>query len=148
MKQNKYAMTLVELMIVVGILGLLIAIGVPGYKRARDKARKDTCINNLRMIENAADQYRINQNLTIGQVTKINWLWPSSSTAKDISSYINKQLHCAAAGWGSYKGGNNNGTLRNDLNIEANAVPHCTTDGANNYTGVSGSTDLEHSIND
>ena len=106
MKKNKlYGFTMVEVMIVVAIIGILVTLGVPGFIRSRDKARRDTCVNNLRMIENAADQYRIDNNLTITTNTQITWLWPSTSTAKDVSSYINKQLFCPAKGTNVYVGG-------------------------------------------
>jgi prepilin-type N-terminal cleavage/methylation domain-containing protein len=54
--------TLVEIMIVVAIIGLLAAIAVPNFIKARDNARKNTCINNLRLISAAKDQYVIDNN--------------------------------------------------------------------------------------
>lgn len=42
------AFTLVELLIVVAIIGLLIALLLPGLKRARDQSRLSICLNNLR----------------------------------------------------------------------------------------------------
>lgn len=55
-KTRKNGFTLVEIMIVVLIIGLLAAIAVPGFARARADARSKTCINNLRLIEAAKDQ--------------------------------------------------------------------------------------------
>jgi prepilin-type N-terminal cleavage/methylation domain-containing protein len=56
-KTRKNGFTLVEIMIVVLIIGLLAAIAVPGFARARDDARSKTCVNNLRLIEAAKDQW-------------------------------------------------------------------------------------------
>ena len=41
--KTKVGFTLVELMIVVAILGILIAVGVPAYTSAQKKGRIDTC---------------------------------------------------------------------------------------------------------
>ena len=44
-------------MIVVGIIGLLAAIAIPSFLRARNSTRRNTCINNLRQIESAKHQW-------------------------------------------------------------------------------------------
>jgi prepilin-type N-terminal cleavage/methylation domain-containing protein len=42
--------TLVELLIVIGIIALLMAILLPALKRARDSARRIQCVNNVRQL--------------------------------------------------------------------------------------------------
>jgi prepilin-type N-terminal cleavage/methylation domain-containing protein len=51
--------TLVEIMIVVAIIGLLAAIAIPNWTRARDISRTDACINNLRQIDGAKHQWAL-----------------------------------------------------------------------------------------
>lgn len=64
--QKKQGFTLVEIMIVVMIIGLLAAIALPSFQKARDEAREKSCINNMRLIEAAKDQYAIEANLASG----------------------------------------------------------------------------------
>ena len=50
-------LTLVEIMIVVGIIGLLAAIMIPSFKRARAVSQANACIYNLRQIDVAANEF-------------------------------------------------------------------------------------------
>ena len=61
-KKNTAGFTLVEIMIVVAIIGLLAAIAVPNFAQARTNARRGTCINNLRLIDAAKEQYALENN--------------------------------------------------------------------------------------
>lgn len=56
------AFTLVEIMIVVGVIGLLAAIAVPNFFKARENARTKSCINNLRLIDQAKQQWAMELN--------------------------------------------------------------------------------------
>jgi prepilin-type N-terminal cleavage/methylation domain-containing protein len=59
--------TLVEIMIVVAIIGLLAAIAIPSYVRARADSQANACINNLRQIDSAAGEWALEQKATTGQ---------------------------------------------------------------------------------
>jgi prepilin-type N-terminal cleavage/methylation domain-containing protein len=51
--------TLVEIMIVVAIIGLLATIAIPNFVRARLKAQQTACINNLRQIDAAKQEWAL-----------------------------------------------------------------------------------------
>ena len=63
-RRRKSAFTLVEIMIVVLIIGILLAIAVPNFVRARETARGKSCIANLKQYAAAEDQWAIDNKKT------------------------------------------------------------------------------------
>ena len=56
---RKSAFTLVEIMIVVAIIGLLAAIAIPNFIKAREASQKNACIANLKQIDGAKNTWAL-----------------------------------------------------------------------------------------
>lgn len=85
------AFTLVEIMIVVLIIGILLAIAVPNFIRARETSRARTCSGNLKQIDSAKEQYAMENRLGQGDAIPDGDLWAADG-------YIKAEPECPSGG--------------------------------------------------
>lgn len=85
---SKSGFTLVEILIVAGIIGLLAAIAGPQFVRAREQSQQNACINNLRQIDDAVQRWALENNKEPG----------ATPLFSDISDYLKHEVVCPAGG--------------------------------------------------
>jgi prepilin-type N-terminal cleavage/methylation domain-containing protein len=84
--------TLVEIMIVVLIIGILLAIAVPNFIKARETSRTQTCIANLQQIESAKEQYAMENKLGNGDAIS------QAQLTDPTNGYLKEFPNCPAGG--------------------------------------------------
>jgi prepilin-type N-terminal cleavage/methylation domain-containing protein len=71
-KRREKGFTLVEIMIVVLIIGILLAIAVPNFVRARETSRTKTCVASLKQIDAGKEQWAMDNNKQNGDACVMN----------------------------------------------------------------------------
>lgn len=83
--------TLVEIMIVVAIIGLLAAIAIPNFIKARSLSQQSACIENLRQIFGAKHTWAFEAKKAVTDV-------PVDSDLFGPALYIREKPECPASG--------------------------------------------------
>jgi prepilin-type N-terminal cleavage/methylation domain-containing protein len=86
---KKGGFTLVEVLMVIGIITLLASIAIPSYQRSRRRAQASRVLEDLRTIDSAMDQY----------ATEFNKPGGASVVFTDLQKYLkpNSQLYVNGA---------------------------------------------------
>src|SRR3982750_301070 len=83
--------TLVEIMIVVAIIGLLAAIAIPNFVKARTASQKNACIANMKQIDGAKATWALENKKTAADT-------PVAADLYGTDKYIRDTPNCPAGG--------------------------------------------------
>jgi prepilin-type N-terminal cleavage/methylation domain-containing protein len=83
--------TLVEIMIVVAIIGLLAAIAIPNFVKARAASQKNACIANLKQMDGAKATWALEQK-------KVSTDTPVDTDLFGSTQYIRDKPECPGGG--------------------------------------------------
>lgn len=89
--RRRKGFTLIEIMIVVLIIGILLAIAIPNFMRARETSRAKSCCANLKQIETGKEQYAMDNKLSDGSPIPDGALWAAGG-------YIKQEPACPSGG--------------------------------------------------
>ena len=77
--------TLVEMMIVVAIIALIAAIAVPNVLRARKRSQATKLLDDLRVLDQAMDQWALEKHKQAGDVAQFSDLQPYLKQANKLN---------------------------------------------------------------
>jgi prepilin-type N-terminal cleavage/methylation domain-containing protein len=103
-KSRSNGFTLVEIMIVVAIIGLLAAIAIPNFIKARSTSQSNSCINNLRQIDAAIQQYALEHNENSTYVPQVTDIKPylgrgiNGTLVNTAGGQVSGEINCPASG--------------------------------------------------
>src|SRR5580765_4081716 len=97
-RSNQRGFTLVELLVVIGIIAVLIAILLPALSRAREQAKNVQCSARLRNIGQAVLMYANENRGKVPQTyAPARWLWDISFADRDAlvkKGGVRQTLYC------------------------------------------------------
>jgi prepilin-type N-terminal cleavage/methylation domain-containing protein/prepilin-type processing-associated H-X9-DG protein len=93
-QSQRRAFTLVELLVVIGIIAVLVAILLPALNRARDQANTTQCLSNLRQIGAALANYAAENHTYLVPGRYDATTYPANSGAAELENWATILVNC------------------------------------------------------
>lgn len=114
-KKIKPGLTVVEMLLVILIIGILVVIAIPNFISARENAKLRACVENMKMIESAVEQYAIHYHLP-GDAS------PPTLDELYLGGYFKRIPQCPSGGTYSIEGDINSYIIQCDVHGSLNEL--------------------------
>ncbi|MCE1246382.1 MAG: type II secretion system GspH family protein [Firmicutes bacterium] len=101
MRKRKSGFTLIELMLVIGIISVIVSVMLPAMQKARSQSQLQSCLSNLKTIGTAAEMWKIDN----PQKSRVGHDGDFSEARTLVPKYMGKFPVCPSTGVGDYAGG-------------------------------------------
>jgi type II secretory pathway pseudopilin PulG len=99
MQKRRCGLTMIEVLILLGILGCVVVMLLPAVQSSREAARRATCVNHLKQLGLAFQNYA-SVHRTFPASSGVTWSAVGKITAVDGWSWQAELLHGGGAGGG------------------------------------------------
>lgn len=112
---RKRGFTLIELMIVIAIIGLLAALIIPNFSKARSQSKFSACKTNIKNIATAIEMYSVAEDamypINLGKIITADYIPQEPFCPEKQTSYRYGRTSSPCVGYSIWCAGNNHYTM-------------------------------------